>query len=189
MKPLAFVDIETTGLNSAVHEIIEITIIKVCKRHGITHYTQKIMPEYIERANQKALQINGFSYKEWANAPLALDVADEIGKILANTMLVGHNIKFDEEFISEMLHNHAVKKRYDYRTIDTITLAHEHLPHLKSISLTSLRKYFGWSIDGAHTSYVDAMDCMRLYNKLLRANWFKRTYWRIKYNIKRFLSR
>ena len=63
-KPLCFIDIETTGLNSAIHEIIEIAIIKICPREGTSTYTTKIQPENIQHASPEALEINGYSQKD-----------------------------------------------------------------------------------------------------------------------------
>ena len=57
-KPLAFIDVETTGLNSQLHEIIEISILRVCPIHGKTTYTRKIKPVHINHADPRALQIN-----------------------------------------------------------------------------------------------------------------------------------
>ena len=179
-KPLCFVDVETTGLNSALHEIIEISIIKVCPQKGMTIYTTKIQPENIQHASPKALEINGYNHRDWERAPAAEDVVFYISELLSGSILVGHNVRFDEEFISELLHLYGSKQRYSRRTIDTITLAHEHLPRLHSLSMDSIRGYFFWDKSNAHTAYVDAMDCMRLYYKLLRANSFKRTYWRMR---------
>ena len=188
-KPLCFIDIETTGLNSAIHEIIEIAIIKICPREGTSTYTTKIQPENIQHASPEALEINGYSQKEWEHAPAAQSVVFYISDILAGSMLVGHNVRFDEEFIAELLHLYGAKKRYSRRMIDTITLAHEQLPRLHSLSMDSIRDYFFWDKSRAHTAYVDAMDCMRLYYKLLRANAFKRTCWRMRNRVLSLLWR
>jgi DNA polymerase III alpha subunit (gram-positive type) len=182
-KALCFVDVETTGLNSAIHEIIEISIVKICPKKGTSTYTTKIQPENLQHASETALKINGYNQRDWEHAPAAQSVVFYISDMIAGCTLVGHNIRFDEDFISELFHLYGVKKRYDRRLIDTITLAHEQLPNLHSLSLDSIRDYFFWDKKNAHTAYVDTMDCMRLYYKLLRANAFHRTCWMIKHKV------
>ena len=140
-KPLAFVDVETTGLNPQLHEIIEISIIKVCPIHGTTNFTRKITPLHIEYADTKALEINGYNKKEWQDSEDCEMVMSKVSDMLAGCTLVGHNIRFDEEFIAETCFRHGIKTRYNRRLIDTVTLAHEHLYHLESVSMDSIRKY------------------------------------------------
>ena len=166
-KPLAFVDVETTGLNAQLHEIIEISIIKVCPIHGTTNYTSKIKPVYIEHAENKALEINGYNPKDWRQAPDAEMVMSKVSDMLAGCILVGHNISFDEEFIFETCFRHGIKTRYDRRMIDTVTLALEHLHNLESVSMDSIREYFGW-VPG-HRARIDVLQTYMLYKKLNRA--------------------
>lgn len=185
-KPLAFVDVETTGLNSQLHEIIEISIIKVCPIHGTTNYTSKIKPVYIEHAENKALEINGYNPKDWRQAPDAEMVMSKVSDMLAGCILVGHNISFDEEFIFETCFRHGIKTRYDRRMIDTVTLALEHLHNLESVSMDSIREYFGW-VPG-HRARIDVLQTYMLYKKLNRATACDRLFWRLRYMLRSFFS-
>lgn len=178
-KPLAFVDVETTGLNPAMHEIIEISIIKVCPIHGITNYTSKIAPVHIEHASKQALEINGYNSKDWKGAPDAEQVMTRVSELLAGCILVGHNVRFDEEFIFETCFSLGLRRRYDRRMIDTVTLALEHLHNLESVSMDSIREYFGWR--EGHRARIDVLQTYILYKKLNRATVFHRVYWRACY--------
>ena len=122
-KPLAFIDVETTGLNSQLHEIIEISIIKVCPIHGMTNYTSKIKPKRIQYAEPKALLINGYNEKEWSDAPDVDQVMSRVAQLTSGCILVGHNVRFDEDFVSETCFRNSIKTRYDRRMLDTVTLS------------------------------------------------------------------
>lgn len=185
-KPLAFVDVETTGLNPQLHEIIEISIIKVCPIHGTTNYTSKIKPVYIEHAENKALEINGYNAKDWRQAPDAEMVMSKVSDMLAGCILVGHNVRFDEEFIFETCFRLGIKRRYDRRLIDTVTLAYEHLYNLESVSMDSIRDYFGW--EPGHRARIDVLQTYMLYYKLVRCTAFHRLYWRARYLLRSLLS-
>jgi len=188
-KTLAFVDVETTGLNACLHEIIEISIVRVYPDGREDIYTTKIRPERIEYAEPTALEINGYNEEEWHAAPSADLVMPRIAEMLTDCVLIAHNVRFDEEFIAESLHRNGLRARYDRRIIDTITLAHEHLYHLPFLSLDSIRRYFGWSLSGGHRAEKDALDCMRLYRKLCRASVISRLSWRAAYHLRPIFRR
>jgi DNA polymerase III epsilon subunit-like protein len=178
-KPLAFIDVETTGLNSQLHEIIEISIIRVCPKKGMTNYTSKIKPVHIEYAEPRALAINGYNEKDWFHAPDAEQVMSRVADLTSGCILVGHNVRFDEEFLSETCFRNGIKTRYDRRMIDTVTLALEHLHNLKSVSMDSIREYFDWK--EGHRARIDVLQTYMLYKKLNRATVFHRLYWRVRY--------
>jgi DNA polymerase III epsilon subunit-like protein len=185
MDNLIFVDVETTGLNSAIHEIIEIAIIG----EGI-HYHEKIDPIHIEHASPKALEINGYTPEKWKDAIPPKQAAIAIAKLIEGKTIVGHNVRFDIEFIEELLNQHGIYVFYDRRLIDTVTLAHEHLIPcgIKSISMDAIRGFFGWSDKGAHTALKDALDCRRLYFKISKSSKLQRLIWTHKKKIKHLLK-
>lgn len=174
MEKLVFIDIETTGLISGYHEIIEVAIIG-----DSFEYHRKIKPVRLELADPKALIINGFTSREWRHAAEPRIVANEISNILKGATIVGHNPNFDMDFISELLEKYDEPQRWKRRYIDTITLAYEHLHHLglSSMSLDSCRRFFGWGTEKSHTALQDARDCKRLFYTLLRANRLRRWSW------------
>lgn len=176
---LCFIDIETTGLNPAVHEIIEIALI-IEGEEGLHTFSTKIKPKYIEHADPKALEVNGFSHEEWRHAPYDMEVAEEIASLIDGKTLVGHNVHFDADFVEELLHKCGCKFSPRRRKIDTITLAHEHLYFWPAHSLSSLRLFFGISSLGEHRALKDCKDMRAIYYRLLRAPAWRRAYWNIR---------
>lgn len=178
MSNLVFLDIETTGLISGYHEIIEIAIIN---EQG-NHYHARIKPKKIHLADMRALAINGYKEKSWVNAIEPSQAAHEIADMLKGCTIVAHNPHFDMQFIEELLHDYKVSYTWNRRYIDTITLAYEHLKPLgiASCSLDDCRRFFGWSTAFSHTALQDAKDCRRLYYKLARASYIQRLSWLIR---------
>lgn len=181
MEKLIFVDVETSGLDEAVHEIIEICII----RDNHTYY-RKVKPLHINTASPEALRINRFSFKEWDNASEPSSVALEIAHYFSGATIVAHNPHFDMRFIEELFHQYQVEISYDRRFIDTTVLAHEHLipAGIKSLSMDSIRDFFSWEKEGAHSAKKDCEDVKRLYYKLLRASIFNRWFWLVRGRLK-----
>jgi DNA polymerase-3 subunit epsilon len=171
---ICFIDTETTGLDKSRHEIIEIAIIvwNGCK---LTIYNKKIMPMNIASADPVALKINGYTASGWADAPTFAEEAQNIADRICGHVVVGHNVQFDIGFIEKQLKSAGVAVPR-IRTVDTCTLVHEHLIPIgcPGHGLDKVRAYLGWVRPNAHTAYVDAMDCYRLYKLLVRASVWQR---------------
>ena len=184
MPKLVFIDVETTGLISGYHEIIEIAIIG----DGY-EYHKKIKPRRLELADPRAIAINGYTSRDWRSAIEPRLAAIEISTILKNATVVGHNPHFDMDFIESLLEQYEQPCLWKRRLIDTITLAYEHLKPLgvASMSLDSCRRFFGWSTVGSHTALRDARDCRRLFYTLLRAGRIKRWSWLLRPRLTAFL--
>jgi DNA polymerase-3 subunit epsilon len=162
---IAFIDIETTGLNPNIHEIIEICIIT-----DKEIYHTKIAPERIDWADERALSINGYRAKDWIDVPSFKHVANKIKTMLEGCTIAGHNVRFDIDFLNESFSQNGFDIHLGHRSLDTVTLAYEHLYPLglMSLSLDSIRKFLGWSSENSHTALKDCNDTKQLFNYLIR---------------------
>lgn len=173
---IAYIDTETTGLDPRVHEMIEIAILD-----DTGEWSTKIRPVHIDVAEPEALAVNGYSPERWAGAPLLATVAPEIAaRLSGHDLLCGHNVAFDRAFVVASLERAGIATDgIAWRTLDTMTLAHEHLvPGLRSLSLDAIRRHLGWPMEGAHSALQDARDARRLHQMLTRATWLDRLRWR-----------
>jgi DNA polymerase III alpha subunit (gram-positive type) len=181
-KPIAFIDLETTGLLSGHHEIIEACIIK----EGFFYHVYA-QPNHIDRAHPKALSINGYSPKKWIDGITQKSLAGSLGDILDGCIIIGHNPKFDIEFIELLFEEYNIPLGIDRRSIDTMTIAYMYLVPLglDSISLDSIRSFMGWEVRPTHNALDDTKDVERLY-RLFSSK--KRYLWLIMFYIKRFFG-
>lgn len=182
---MCFIDLETTGLNPVLHEIIEVAIIKEHPDGNLEEYVAKIRPLYIERADETALKINRFRERDWSDASDAVSVARDLARFLDGCSVCAHNVHFDMDFLTELFHRYDMQCYIDRRYIDTMTLVHEHLLicGLSSMSLDSVRSFLGWSLADNHTAQKDATDVRRLYHLLIRSNFWSRWWWKIRHKI------
>ena len=180
-NPLIFVDIETTGLDPSVHEIIEIAILPL---KGPVWQT-KIKPEHLDQASPKALEVNGYQDhpEDWESAPMFNDIAPDIASRLKDTMIAGQNTQFDMNFIQRLFKRNDIPlKGVPYSWVDTVTLAYEHLVPLgiPDLKLQSICDFLGIPNDGQHTAAADVYRTREAYLKMLRAGHLKRLWWRIR---------
>jgi DNA polymerase III epsilon subunit-like protein len=180
----AIIDTETTGLDPRTSVVLEFAAL--IREHGVVlaEYETKIKPteQEIESAHPKALEVNGYTEENWANAPTMSEVAYDIITLLDGCVLVGHNVGFDEAILKAHFASHGIKERIPYHKIDTVTLAYEHLTPLglKSVSLDRVRDFLGWSKDGAHTAMKDVYDTANLFGLLWRMTPWRRFVLRLK---------
>jgi len=182
------IDCETSGLNPEKHQIIEVCIATLNDKNEIIDiWSQRCEFEY-QRADKTALKINGYENDRelWKNAISQNEMAIELRNRIKGKTIIGHNVKFDMAFICELWRIQGTSKpKYDYRFIDTVVLCHYHLDFLgMSLSLDTIRKFFGWSIDGSHTATKDVHDTAKLYRKLMKAGKIHRLKWIISYVIR-----
>lgn len=163
-KPLVFVDVESSGLDPVVNEILEFAAIK-----GSETMVMKIKPRRIHTAHPKALEVNGYNEVEWADAVDISVAAPKIIAFLRDAVLVGHNVKFDVGFIESFLKEAGINERIDYHTICTCSIAYVFLvpKGLESLSLKPVCEFLGLPPEpDLHRALAGATACKRVYETL-----------------------
>lgn len=180
MEPIIriYLDTETTGLDPATAEVIEVAVVREEVEYPYTQpgtitarWCRKVAPQHIETASPEALKVNGYTPEAWADAVPFKDIAEELVAHLKGGTIIGHNPKFDTGFITAELKRAGVEPRISHRTIDTTTVAFMAwgLDGKLKLSLDNLRKHLGLSSEGAHTALQDALDCREVFYRALAA--------------------
>ena len=93
-KPLAFFDLETTGITVGADRIVEISILKLHPDGSKQVYTKRMNPEIPIPAG--ASKVHGIYDADVANEPTFRQLAPEIAAFIGNADLAGYNSnKFD----------------------------------------------------------------------------------------------
>lgn len=148
MSKIAIIDVETTGLDPDVAEIIEIGMVVFDSRTMAIEKTfeVKVKPERIEDAHPKALEVNGYNEAEWEDAmtlyQAMLRLSEEVD---SKTIFCAHNMIFDWAFLRAAEKKTGITLPFDYHKIDLLTLAWGKIPHHKifSWSLKTICTYYG----------------------------------------------
>ena len=168
---LAFIDIETTGLNMIEHEIIEIgCLIADQKLNVLEEFELKIKPEHIENANKTALKINRYNEKDWEAGYSLEDAIKIFSEKVKDCIMIGQNVAFDSSFIEYALAKLKSVNTMHYHKLDTISIAWAKLhrePDLDHFSLREMCKKFGIENKNPHSALSDARATFELYKKLM----------------------
>ena len=102
-KPIAFFDLETTGIKVATDRIVEISLIKIHPSGKQEVYTKRINPGM--PIPPRSTEIHGITDEDVKDAPRFEEIAKEVSNFIGNADLAGYNSnKFDipllvEEFL------------------------------------------------------------------------------------------
>jgi DNA polymerase III alpha subunit (gram-positive type) len=144
-KPIVFFDLETSGLSPNQNEIIQIGAV-ACELRGeggveFLDTFERLLHFDIERADEKALEINGFNadrwnaeaveqdagmreFCDWLEPYMAIDKLSQRGKFYRTARLGGHNAaKFDGPFLSATAKRLGLFLPADFLILDTLQLA------------------------------------------------------------------
>ncbi len=173
-QALAFIDIETTGLDRDNHEIIELGAIIARMKDGefivIDELNLKIQPKNIDKAEPQALRINGYNEADWLFAVSLEDAMKELAKKTDGAIFVAHNVTFDYGFIESAFKKTNTENKMHYHRLDTISLAFGILHSNDDISKLSLRalcEKYGIENKRAHSAFADAYATYEVFKKLM----------------------
>src|SRR5680860_985873 len=93
----AFLDLETTGGSAATDRITEIGIQFWRAGECVGQWQTLVNPQ--TRISPFIEQLTGISNAMVANAPLFVDIADELEQRLDGVVFVAHNARFDYGFV------------------------------------------------------------------------------------------
>lgn len=152
-KPLAFIDLETTGTNLGTDRIVEIAIVKILPDGSKIVKRKLINPEMpIPKASS---DVHGITDEMVQNAPTFRQVAHELKQILDGCDIAGYNSnRFDiplmvEEFL-------RVETDFDMKgrkLVDVQKIFHQMEPRTLS---AAYKFYCEKTLNGAHSAEVDA---------------------------------
>ncbi len=183
MNKIFWFDVETTGLDSSINEIIQLAcIIEV---DGIVKERKewKVRPNDFNNINPEALQVTGFTIEQLKLFPESKFVFLEFIKFLdkyidkfdrSDKFSIGaYNGKFDCDFLQNFFkkHNHKYYGSYfNYKLIDPLAIVrwleyNQKLTGLENNKLETLARHFDIKID-AHDALSDIEATMVLERKL-----------------------
>lgn len=151
-RPLAFLDIESTGVKVASDRIIEICILKVMPDGEESIRTYMVNPGI--PIPPESTKFHGITDENVKDKPFFRDIAHELNQFLGNADLAGYNSnKFDipiliEEFLRAEI-NFDIKNRY---LIDVQNIFHKMEPRTL---FAAYRFYCKKELIDAHTAEAD----------------------------------
>ncbi len=151
-RPIAFIDLETTGLSVANDRIVEIAILKVNKDGSKTTRTHRVNPEM--PISEESTSIHGISNGDVVTEPTFNDLAPSLFKFLFDCDLGGYNSnKFDVPMLVEEFFRVGIEFDFQERKlVDVQNVFHK----MEQRTLKAAYKFYcNKEIENAHSAKAD----------------------------------
>lgn len=152
------IDIETTGLDACVCEILEIGAIQYRNNQAVKRFHSYVRPE--GRMQKRASDINHITLAKVRNAPLLSEVYSDFIAFIGSDILVGYNIGFDIKFIQTRTQTDINNPQFDVLQFVKKSL------ELDSYKLPDLKEYFNIS-GSSHSAIDDCITTVAVFQKCL----------------------
>jgi DNA polymerase III epsilon subunit family exonuclease len=178
-RPIFFYDLETTGLNPGIHEIIEIGAVLVSQPdfQVIKTYEAKVIPEHIETASPEALKINHYDPENWRDAIPLAQAMREISEMAQDSIPAGYNVTFDWAFIQAALNQVGMPDPFYYHRVDVMSIAFAKLYNDQTFakySLSELCGFYGITNRMAHTALADAQATYEVFVAMMKEKFIEK---------------
>jgi DNA polymerase-3 subunit epsilon len=161
-RPLAFVDLETTGGDPRHHRVIEVGVVELDADGASREWSTLVnpgcrIPAYIE-------EFTGISNAMVEDAPAFARVADEVERRLAGRLFVAHNARFDYGFLCQEFRRLERRLRAD--VLCTVKLSRLLYPGEPRHNLDAVMERHGLTTTARHRALGDARVLSDLWQAL-----------------------
>jgi ATP-dependent DNA helicase DinG len=158
MISIVAIDIETTGLDNNRDAIIEIGAVRFNGKRIEDEFSTLINPD--RHIPEFITGLTGIDDSMVRQAPKLKDIIHELDAFVADSPIIGHNIRFDLGFLQKsglLEQNHV---------IDTYTLASVLMPSASRYNLGALGQQLGILLPATHRALDDAKVTHAVYEHL-----------------------
>lgn len=168
-RPLAFIDIETTGGKSDRSRIIDIGIIRVENGKVVKTMNQLINPD--TPIPYFITKLTGITNEMVWNQPNFQTIAPEIELILKDALFIAHNVNFDYEFIKNEFRGLGVS--YNSDRACTVKLSRLLHPEQYRHGLDRIIERMQLDVKNRHRGYDDAEVLWKFFKSEINNDLFK----------------
>jgi len=166
-KTIVVFDLETTGLDPEIDQIIELGAVKIEDGNIVEKFSTFVKPTV--PIPFEVVRLTGIDEQMVENAPPVELVIKEFYEWTKGATLSGHNIiGFDLKFVKREGGN--VGLDFDNPVIDTLTEARQARLNTTVYKLGTIAKLLGISLEGAHRAWNDAYATAQVLLKLNELN-------------------
>ena len=164
--PLAFVDVETTGLRPTLgHRVCEISITRVEPEGPPRTFTSQVNPQ--RSIEPEAASVHGLTAEALAAAPTFASLLPALTELLQGSVVIAHNAPFDVGFLT-VEHQLAGEPVPDAPVLYTLALAPP-IFQLESGALLALAQHFALPHDDLHRAETDVAITRAVFERLVDA--------------------
>ncbi len=163
-RPLAFVDIETTGSSPATSRVLEVGVVRVEGNRVVGTYQSLVQPD--ESVPSWITRLTGIADDYVAEAPRFEQAAAELRRVLDGAVFVAHNVWFDYGFLRREFGR--LEMAFGPPLLCTVALSRRLFPEYRHHRLADLIERHGLVTAARHRAFDDAEALWQFYRVCLR---------------------
>lgn len=157
------IDVETTGLDPAHNEILEIGALRIIEHKISERFSAMIHPKC--PIPQDIMDLTGIT-QQMADKGIELKKAlEEFWDFLGQSVVIGHNLSFDLAFLKKASVDTGISIPVN-SCFDTLTLARRRVQDIADYRLETLAGYFEIKPERFHRALEDCYTTFQIYEKL-----------------------
>ncbi|EEG29890.1 BRCA1 C-terminal domain protein [[Clostridium] methylpentosum DSM 5476] len=156
------IDLETTGYDPHRDEIIELGALRIHEGEVVESFSSLTKPQ--RDLDDYIIQLTGISNEMLASAPELSDVFPRYLDFIGDSIVVGHNVHFDVNFIYDTCIKESLKL-FTNDLVDLLWLSRKLLPDLTSHKLCRVSSHFNICVEGMHRSLFDCKTTFECFEK------------------------
>ncbi|MEO7093745.1 MAG: 3'-5' exonuclease, partial [Polyangiales bacterium] len=160
--PLAFLDLEMTGLRLGEDRVVEVCIERV--RGDVLEARVATFVDPGERRGNE--HVHGIGDAALAGAPAFAAIADEVCAALDGAIVVAHGAAWDLAFLGDELGRLGLADRAPNHAIDTLVLCRRAF-HLPSYALQKVAASIGFVAERAHRADDDVRTLRAVFSRAI----------------------
>ena len=164
-KPLAFLDLETTGINVSKDRIVEIAIIKLLPDQKKEFYEKRVNPGI--PIPLVTSEIHGIYDFDVMNSPTFGEISEEVNEFIKDCDLAGFNSnKFDIPLLDEEFSRYGIDAKIaDKKLIDVQNIFHK----MEQRTLAAAYQFYcNKEIENAHNAMADTSATLDVFMAQLK---------------------
>ena len=165
LQDFTVIDIETTGLDPSVDEIIEIGALKVRDGKVVATFHTLVKPDH--EVSDFIERLTGITNESLGSAPDANNALLGFNEFIGEDILVGHNVHFDINFLYDTSMK-CLSMSIENNFIDTLRFSRRITHGLKNFKLETLAEYFGVEVIESHRAIADCETTLGVYQGICR---------------------
>ncbi len=157
------IDIETTGLDPMFDSIIELGAIKFENGNQISQFQSLVNPGY--EIDDFIIELTGITNDMLSEAPTIQEALPNFLSFVGNSILVGHNVNFDINFIYDNAEYLALPIfKNDF--VDTMRISRRLYKDLENHKLSTLSNFLRVEVEDAHRAMSDCIRTQLCFEKM-----------------------
>ena len=166
-KCYTIIDLETTGLSPECNHIIEIGAIQVEDGEIVEVFQQLVNPGF--EIDDFIQNLTGITNDMLLPEPNIQYVLPDFDAFVRNSIVVGHNVNFDINFLYDD-YSYFLKKPFSNGFVDTMRIARRLLPDLEHHRLVDVVNHLGIQTGTFHRALADCeytYQCYEVMKKMI----------------------